>query len=129
MRRFSFAAAIVFALALKANAADVEKGKTIFEKCAACHSLDPGKNDDAPNLSGIFSRKIASVEDYRYSAAMKRSDVVWSESTLNIFLEGPKGLIPANRMRFNGRKEKPDREDLLAYLKTATRVASLKPVP
>ena len=78
MKRFSFAAAIVFALALNANAADVEKGKTIFEKCAACHSLDAGKNDDAPNLSGIFGRKIASIEDYRYSAAMKRSWSIWS---------------------------------------------------
>ena len=111
MKRFSFAAAIVFALALNANAADVEKGKTIFEKCAACHSLDAGKNDDAPNLSGIFGRKIAAVEDYRYSATMKRSDVVWSESTLNSFLEDPQGFIPGNRMPFDGLKEKADRDE------------------
>src|SRR5262245_10112097 len=129
MIRFSFIATLVFALGANANAADVEKGKTIFEKCAACHSLESGKNDDAPNLSGIFGRKIASVEDYRYSAAMKRSDVVWSESTLNGFLEDPQGFIPGNRMPFDGLKEKSDRDDLLAYLKAATRVASLKPVP
>jgi cytochrome c len=129
MIRFSLVATLVFALAANANAADVEKGKTIFEKCAACHSLESGKNENAPTLSGIFGRKIASVEDYRYSAAMKRSDVVWAESTLNSFLEDPQAFIPGNRMPFDGLKEKSDRDDLLAYLMVATRVASLKPVP
>jgi cytochrome c2 len=112
---------LVIAMIATARGADVEKGKTIFEKCAACHSLEAGKNDDAPNLSGIFGRKIASVEDYRYSAAMKRSEVVWSESTLNSFLEDPQGFVPGNRMPFDGLKEKADREDLLAYLAVATK--------
>ena len=121
MIRFPFVVTLVFAMIAGARGADVEKGKTIFEKCAACHSLESGKNDDAPNLSGIFGRKIASVEDYRYSAAMKRSDVVWSEGTLNSFIEDPQGFVPGNRMPFDGLKEKADREDLLAYLAVATR--------
>ena len=121
MMRVPLAVTLVFAMIAGARGADVEKGKTIFEKCAACHSLESGKNDDAPNLSGIFGRKIASVEDYRYSAAMKRSDVVWSEGTLNSFLEDPQGFVPGNRMPFDGLKEKADREDLLAYLAVATK--------
>jgi cytochrome c2 len=121
MNRFSLVATLAFVVTMSANAADVEKGKTIFEKCAACHSLEAGKNDDAPNLSGILGRKVASIDDYRYSAAMKRSDVVWSESTLNSFLEDPQGFIPGNRMPFDGLKEKADREDLLAYLAVATK--------
>jgi hypothetical protein len=60
---------------------------------------------------------------------MKRSDVVWSESTLNSFLEDPQAFIPGNRMPFDGLKEKSDRDDLVAYLKVATQVASLTPVP
>jgi cytochrome c len=121
MMRIPLVLTLALAMIAAARGADVEKGKTIFEKCAACHSLESGKNDDAPNLSGILGRKIASVEDYRYSAAMKRSDVVWSESTLNSFLEDPQGFVPGNRMPFDGLKEKADREDLLAYLAVATK--------
>jgi cytochrome c2 len=109
------------AVVFTSPAADVEKGKSLFEKCAACHSLDAGKNDDAPNLRGVFGRKIASVEDFRYSAAMKRSDVVWMRGTLDTFLEDPQAFIPGNRMPFDGLKEKSDREDLLAYLELATK--------
>jgi cytochrome c2 len=127
MMQFPLFAALVFMLIVPARAADVEKGKTIFEKCAACHSLEAGKNDDAPNLNGIFGRKAASIDDYRYSAAMKRSDVVWAEDTLNSFLEDPQAFIPGNRMPFDGLKEKSDRDDLLAYLKTVTRVAAFGP--
>jgi cytochrome c2 len=117
-------------LVVMARAADVEKGKVLFEKCAACHSLESGKNDDAPNLRGVFGRKIASVEDFRYSAAMKRSDIVWAQETLNAFIEDPQAFIPGNRMPFDGLKEKAEREDLLAYLELATKAAGGKhPLP
>src|ERR1041385_1536573 len=106
-----------------APAADIEKGKVLFEKCPACHSLESGKNDDAPNLRGVFGRKIASVEDFRYSAAMKRSDVVWVQETLSAFIEDPQAFIPGNRMPFDGLKDKSEREDLLAYLELATKTA------
>src|SRR5215467_6737634 len=109
MSRFPLVVTLVFAMIAGARGADVEKGKTLFEKCAACHSLESGKNDDAPNLSGVFGRKIASVEDYRYSAGMKRSDVVWSEGTLNSFLEDPQRYVPGNRMPVDGLKEKDNR--------------------
>jgi cytochrome c2 len=104
-----------------ARASDVKKGKELFEKCAACHSLEANKNDDAPSLAGVFGRKAAAVEDYRYSAAMKQSNVVWDESTLDSFIEDPQAFIPGNRMPFDGLKDKTDREDLLAYLKQATK--------
>ena len=130
MRKFCARAALLCSLALaivvNARAADVEKGKVVFERCAACHSLEAGKNEDAPTLKGIIGRKIASVEEFRYSAAMKRSDVVWNQSTLDTFLEDPQAFIPGNRMPFDGLKEKSEREDLLAYLEVATKTALLK---
>jgi cytochrome c2 len=106
-----------------ALAADIEKGKVVFEKCAACHSLEAGKSEDAPTLRGVFGRKIASIEEFRYSAAMKRSDVVWTQSTLDTFIEDPQAFIPGNRMPFDGLKDKSEREDLLAYLEVATKTA------
>lgn len=104
-----------------ARDADVKNGKVLFEKCAACHSLEAGKNDIGPSLAGIFGRKAASLEDFRYSTAMKHSNVTWDERTLDAFIEDPQAFIPGNRMPFDGLKDKQDREDLLAYLKLATR--------
>jgi cytochrome c2 len=109
-----------------ARAGDVEKGKALFEKCAACHSLEAGHDDEGPNLAGIFGRKAASVKGYRYSAAMKRSDVVWADDTLDAFVQDPQAFIAGNRMPFDGLKDNGERDDLLAYLKQATAPASAR---
>lgn len=103
--------------------ADVKNGKVLFEQCAACHSLGAGKNDVGPSLADIFGRKAASLEDFRYSTAMKKSNVTWDERTLDEFIEDPQAFIPGNRMPFDGLKDKQDREDLLAYLKLATKTS------
>src|ERR1700722_4081474 len=103
------------------RAGDTKNGKAVFEKCAACHSLEAGKNDIGPSLAGIFGRKAGSLEDFRYSSAMKRSNVTWDEHTLDAFIEDPQAFIPGNRMPFDGLKDKQDRDDLLAYLKLATK--------
>jgi cytochrome c len=119
----AFLVICVFGLANGARAADADKGKSVFAKCSACHSLDPGKNDEAPSLAGVFGRHAAS-EDFRYSSAMKRSEVTWDEKSLDSFLEDPQGFIPGNRMPFEGLKDKADRDNLLEYLKTATKKSS-----
>jgi cytochrome c len=107
-----------------AYAADADKGKVVFEKCAACHSLEPGKSDDAPTLAGIFGRKAGTLEDFRYSAAMRQSNITWNDRTLDAFIEDPQGFVPGNRMPFDGVKDPAERDDLLAYLKVATKAQS-----
>lgn len=109
---------------VSARAGDVEKGKVLFEKCAACHALEADRNDDGPSLAGVFGRKVAAVEEYRYSAAMKRSDFVWTDETLDAFIQDPQAFIPGNRMPFDGLMDKEERDDLLAFLKQATAPAS-----
>ena len=101
--------------------ADIEKGKVAFEQCAACHSLDGSGNDDGPTLKGVIGRKAGSLEDFRYSAAMKRSDVTWDAATLDKYIADPQAFIPGNRMAFAGIAEGAQREDLIAYLAVATR--------
>ncbi len=103
------------------RASDPDKGKVVFEQCAACHSLgDPG-DYDGPSLKGVIGRKAGSLEDYRYSAAMKRSDVTWDAGTLDKYVTDPQAFIPGNRMAFAGISDKAQRDDLIAYLATAAR--------
>jgi len=102
-----------------ASAADPDKGKAVFEQCAACHSLDGMGDYDGPTLKGIIGRKAGSLEDYRYSAAMKRSDVTWDATTLDKYVADPQAFIPGNRMAFAGITEQAQRADLIAYLAAA----------
>jgi cytochrome c len=99
---------------------DPTKGKVVFEQCAACHALDEAKSD-GPSLQGVFGRKAGSRDDYRYSAAMARSDVVWDATTLDAYIANPQEYIKGNRMSFAGVTDKSDRDDLIAYLEQATR--------
>ncbi|HEY3162132.1 MAG TPA: cytochrome c family protein [Vicinamibacterales bacterium] len=114
-------AVLVVAAAPVARAADPEKGKAVFEQCAACHSLDGTGDYDGPSLKGIMGRKAGSLEDYRYSAAMKRSDVTWDAMTLDKYVADPQAFIPGNRMAFAGISDKAERDDLIAYLAIATK--------
>ena len=74
MKKLSIVAATFIALALAsgaAGAADAKKGKKVFNKCKACHTMKAGKNKIGPSLHGIMGRKAASVPKFKYSKAMK----------------------------------------------------------
>jgi cytochrome c len=116
------AAVVAFVVASTAlvRAADPEKGKAIFEQCAACHSLGEPGDYDGPALKGVIGRKAGSLDDYRYSAAMKRSDVTWDATTLDKYITDPQAFIPGNRMAFAGIADQAERDDLIAFLTIAT---------
>ena len=100
-----------------ANTADAEKGKKVFKKCVACHSLQEGKNKIGPSLYKLLGRKAGSVEGYKYSKAMKNSGVVWNEESLDKFLTKPRKFIPKTKMSFRGIKKKSLRDDLISFFK------------
>jgi cytochrome c len=114
-------AAVLVASTSLIRAADAEKGKVVFEQCAACHSLGEPGDYDGPTLKDVIGRKAGSLEDYRYSAAMKRSDVVWDAATLDKYVTDPQAFIPGNRMAFAGIADKGERDDLIAFLTIATK--------
>ncbi|WP_244551379.1 cytochrome c family protein [Bradyrhizobium sp. Rc2d] len=115
----AFIAALVFAgaTANSGYAQDAEHGKTIFNACATCHATDQADRV-GPGLQGIIGRKAGAVPGFRYSNAMKKSDIVWDAKILDAYLESPQKVVPGNRMPYAGLKNPTDRADLVAYLAT-----------
>lgn len=102
-------------LVARAQSGDPTRGKTLYEKCAACHRFDD-ERADGPTLKDMFGRKAGSLDEFRYSAAMRRSDVTWDRATLDRFLADPQEFIRGNRMAFAGIADATDRADLVAYI-------------
>ena len=90
-------------------------GEKIFKRCVSCHSLT--KNKMGPALGNIFGKKAGSVEGYRYSKAMRNSDIIWTDCTLDQFLIKPRKYIKGTKMRFSGIRKKDQREAVIKYLK------------
>ncbi|HJN03657.1 MAG TPA: c-type cytochrome, partial [Alphaproteobacteria bacterium] len=82
----SLALSTAFAIglgAVPALAQDTAKGKRLFKRCAACHTLEEGgKNKVGPNLFGILGRQIATAENFRFSNAFKELDFAWDEAKM-----------------------------------------------
>jgi cytochrome c len=102
------------------SAGDAEKGAALFRACVACHSLTPDRNMTGPSLAGIWERKAGSLASFdRYSPALKSSDMVWDENSLDAWLKSPQSLVPQNRMIFPGISDAQQRADLIAFMKAA----------
>jgi len=105
--------------AVPVMAGDIDAGEKVFKKCKACHVVDAEKNKTGPHLVNIMGRTAGSLESFKkYSKAMKESGIVWSEETLNGYLEKPKAYIKGTKMAFAGLKKEEDRENVIAYLKS-----------
>ena len=101
---------------------NVARGQRVFGACAACHSLQPDKSMTGPSLANLWNRKAGSLPSFeRYSHALKSSDIIWNDQTLDEWLKDPQHLVPGNEMTFEGIKEGQPRADLLAFLKEAAK--------
>ncbi len=101
-----------------ALAADAQHGKQLFQACAACHGQNGKGGTLGPDLTGVVGRKAGSLDNFRYSNAMQRSNVTWDESHLRAYVANPQAAVKGNRMPFSGVKNPTDVDDIVAYLKT-----------
>ena len=96
---------------------DITHGVKVFKKCAACHSIvKGGKNAIGPALYNVVGRKIAAVEDYKYSKALVEYNKNWSFEELNGFLIKPQKWIKGTKMAYAGLRKEKDRASVILYL-------------
>ena len=60
---------------------DPVRGEMIYRDCMICHSLD--QSGIRSKHRGVFGRKAGTTAGYDYSAALKSSNIVWSDDTLD----------------------------------------------
>lgn len=103
----------------EAPASPEERGRKLFNECAVCHTAKEGEgNRVGPNLFGVVGSPAGAVEGFAYSKAMTESGVVWTDETLDGYLENPMVYMRGNRMAYPGQRDAQKRADIIAYLKT-----------
>ena len=125
MRNLTFALLLGLLSLSPARAAeefgDAERGKDLFKDCKACHQVGANaENRVGPHLNGLFGRRAASIENFRYSKSLKRAGddgLVWDREKLGFYIENPKAFASGTRMNYKGMADPEARADLLAYLR------------
>ena len=130
--RFCFSAALLFSLfhfiLPEAFADEISEGRDFFiTRCLGCHAF--ACNREGPRLGGLFGRRVATAEDYRfYSQGLKNSDIVWTAATLDNFFTNPGKLFPESTMATNGLiEDAAERQNLIAFLETEDPTVNLCP--
>jgi cytochrome c len=106
------------ALAEATTSAANLQGKRLFLRCSSCHALEG--NPPArigPTLQGVVGRKAGSLPGVKYSTAMKASNIVWTDATLDRWLAKPSSVVPGTSMAFAGIADPNARKALIDYLK------------
>jgi cytochrome c len=98
-------------------AADELQVPAVIEPCIACHSYEEDEPlQEAPPLWGVVGRKVASVEGFDYSPALKALGGAWDRARLDQFLTNPKAMVPGTQMRLGGIPDPADRAAALDFL-------------
>ena len=101
---------------------DAVRGKKVFNKCKACHSIKAGKHKIGPSLAGVIGRKAGTAKGFKRYKGLKGADWAWDEETLDDYLTNPKLFVKSRNKRKSAMmlklKKKRDRDNVIAYLKT-----------
>ena len=115
-------AVLALGFAPAAQAQNADAGRTVFNQCRACHTIEAGgRNGVGPNLHAVVGRRAGAVEGFRYSAPMRTAaegGLTWTPENLDRYLTNPKDLVPGGSMAFAGLRNEQQRKDLIAWLGT-----------
>lgn len=101
-------------------AQDASSGERLFrQRCASCHTVQPGQNRIGPHLSGVVGRKPGSVEGVRYSKGLSALEANWDVTNLDAYLANPRGVAPGTSMSISV-PSAADRSSIIAYLQGLT---------
>jgi cytochrome c len=101
-----------------ANAGDPGRGKDLFEKrCGGCHSLDVDK--EGPRLRNVYGRKAGNIPSFKYSDALKGTQMTWDQHLLDKWLTNTESVVPDNDMDFHVPKA-DERADIIEYLRVSS---------
>jgi cytochrome c len=100
---------------------DAARGERAFQRCYACHSVDPNQTAklQGPSLFQIIGRAAGAITEFEYSDAMldrAASGLVWDAATLDRYIADPDAVVPGTRMSVPPLRDEQERADLIAYL-------------
>gem|GEM_PF-663431 len=105
--------------------ASAQDGARLFQRCYACHSLDPAERDlSGPTLRGLFGRRAGTLNGFEYSTAMREAGqrgLTWTTETLDRFLVDPEEMIAGVRMGGVRLRDPADRRTLIHWLQNAAK--------
>jgi cytochrome c len=111
-----FRSSALSAIQAESEKGDAKRGQEVFEKrCAGCHSLDEDK--EGPRLRGVYGKKAGSITTFKYSDALKASNVTWDAPSLDQWMADPEKIVPDSDMFFRVPRAR-ERTNVIAYLQT-----------
>jgi cytochrome c len=97
-------------------------GRTLFaEHCMACHGRAGVASAYAPSLIGVFGRRAGSTPGFSFSAALKKSGLVWSDDNLKKWISNAPATVPGTPMPHVSIADPAERLYIIEYLKTLSR--------
>ena len=97
---------------------DPKQGEADSALCKVCHSFQKGGPAIVgPDLYGVVGRKIASVEGFNYTPALKAHQGEWTYSNLDVWLKNPQAFAPGTAMVFPGVADDKKRANIVAFLR------------
>lgn len=96
---------------------DISGEQAFNNACRICHVARDGDNRLGPNLYKIIGRKAGSLSGYNFSSAMKGTEFVWDEETLDRFIANPDEVVVGNNMKpYGGLASSEDRKKIITFL-------------
>lgn len=109
------------ALAGSAGAAMAQaapSGEALFrQRCASCHTVQPGVNRLGPSLHGVMGRRAGAVQGYNYSPALREWGQSWTAENMDRYLTNTRQAVPGTKMTIAA-PAPAQRQAIIAYLQT-----------